>query len=328
MKKFRLPARPKPRPFEEKFSAEGEFFGSREKKTRPIPKQLYLTLLGMLGGVALTGLILLAANLWKVSDVKAEEGTLYSASVVAEYTGVRDGDVMLSFDRSDVVKRLKKGLPLLDKIKVRKKLGGELTVSFEEITEVYYTCHNANYYFIAMDDMEVLGVFSAPSEPRRVGAVYLGIPEAARVRVGEKVTFVNLPYEPETLASDPTVGIPGGVVDYELETDEPEEEYAYVKTFMDTLMSSALADRVTGMELGDRYDLWFVLDGRIKVRIGTMDELERKLKMTERSLAASAEEGRDDGTLPVMVDVSDPARIIHRVSSAVELPDWATEGVH
>ena len=50
--------------------------------------------------------------------------------------------------------------------------------------------------------------------------------------------------------------------------------------------------------------------------------------MTERSLAASAEEGRDDGTLPVMVDVSDPARIIHRVSSAVELPDWATEGVH
>ena len=325
MKKIGFSQRPKPRSYDEKFSVDAAFFGSREKFVNPIPKKMYIAVLGMLGGVALTGAILLVSGFWTVRDVTAEDGTFYTATVVEQYAGVQAGDKMLGFDSSAVVKRLKKGLPLLDEIKVRKGLDGELSVSFQEITEVYYTCHNANYYLIAMDDMEVLGVFSNPTEAKRVGAVYLGVPEAARVRVGEKLTFVNLPYEPDTVPGTPSGGASGGAFDYELETDEPEEEYGYVTAFLEILNASPLAERVTGMELGDRYDLWLVLDKRIRVRIGAMDELERKLKMIERSLSDRVEEGRDDGTLPAMVDVSDPARIIHRVSPDVELPWWAVD---
>ena len=110
---------------------------------------------------------------------------------------------------------------------------------------------------------------------------------------------------------------------YELETDVPEKEYAYVFAFVDALMATPLAPRVTGMELGDRYDLWFVLDGRIKVRVGSMDELNRKLTMAERSLADSEASGHMPDDLPVLVDVSDPARIIHRASPEIDLPAWA-----
>ena len=316
MKKISSIRRPKPRPFEEKFSAEGEFFGSREKRIRPSVGRMPIILLCMLGGVALAGLALALSNLWEVTEVTAEGGLVYSASVVEEYSELKAGDKMLGFDNSAVVKRLKAGLPMLDRIKVRKHFSGEVTVTFEEITEVYYTCHNANYYLIAAEDREVLGVFSKPNEARRVGAVYIGLPEAARVRVGEELSFVNLPYEPDSAASD-------DLADYEIETDEPKVEYAYVTEFIDALMTSPLADRVTGMELGDRYDIWMVLDRRIKVRIGNMDELDRKLNLTERSLSDRAEEGRDDGSMPVLVDVSDPARTIHRASPDIELPVWA-----
>ncbi len=315
MKKFRIPRRPKPRPFAEKFSAEAEFFGSREKPSRIRIKCLPGILLGMLGGVALMGLILLVSGLWQVTAVTAEEGQLYSASVVVEFADLDVGDKMLGFDSSAVVKRLKAGLPMLDRIKVRKHLNGEVSISFEEITEVYYTCHNANYYIISTEDREVLGVFSNPNEAKRVGAVYIGLPESTRVRVGEELSFINLPYEPDSVPED--------LVDYELETDEPEVEYAYVFEFVEALMESPLAPRVTGMELGDRYDIWLVLDRRIKVKIGNMDELDRKLSMTEHSLADREAEGKDDGSMFILVDVSDPARIIHRASPDIEMPDWA-----
>ena len=57
----------------------------------------------------------------------------------------------------------------------------------------------------------------------------------------------------------------------------------------------------------------------------TEDELDRKLSMTDRSLNDRTEQGKDDGSMPVLVDVSVPSRIIHRASPDIELPDWAKE---
>lgn len=316
MKKIQFPRPGKTRSFQEKFSAEGEFFGSREKKKgKGKYGRLPRILLCMLGGIALVVAIMLLGGLWKVTEVTAEDGQLYTASVVEQLADLEAGDAMLGFDSFAVVKRLKKSLPLLDHVKVRKHLNGKVTISFSEVTELYYTRHNANYYIISAEDREVLGVFSNPNEARRVGAVYLGLPEATRVRVGEKLSFINLPYEPDS--------VPEELVTYELETDVPEVEHAYVFDFVEALMASPLAPRVTGMELGDRYDIRLVLDGRILVKIGDMAELDRKLTMTERSLKDRAEAGKDDGSLPVLVDVSDPARIIHRASPDIQLPDWA-----
>ena len=326
MKIFRIPRLQKPRSFSEKFSAEGEFFGSREKKRKGYDPKWKRVFLGMLGGAVLTGGILLAGGLWKVTEVTAADGQFYTASVIKEYAALSPGDQMLGFDGSAVAERLRKGLPLLDGIRVRKHLNGRVTITYREITEVYYTCHNGNYYLINAEDLssdtvgkggEVLGVFSNPKEARRVGAIYVGLPETARVRVGEPLTFINLPYEPDSAPEDQ--------VDYELETDEPAVEYAYVLEFIEALMTSPLAPRVTGMELGDRYDIRFVLDRRILVSVGSMDELDRKLNLVGRSLEDREAAGKDDGTLPVLVDVSDPARIIHRASPDVILPQWATE---
>lgn len=316
MKKCKLPRRPKPRSFEEKFARDGEFFGSREKKKKTDYGRLPLFLILCLGGVILTLAVYGFSALWRIREVSAHDGRYYSAATVLECAELEVGDGMLSFDGPSVTKRLKERLPLLDTVKVRRRLNGAVTVSFTEVKDLYYSCHNANYYIIAADTREVLCVDSTPAEARRVGAVYLGLPEATRVRVGEELSFINLPYASESTHAELTT--------YELETDEPAVEYAYVFEFVETIMASTLADRVTGMELGDRFDIWFVLDrGTIKVKVGNMDELERKLTVTERSLKDRADEGFDPGGLPTLVDVSDPARIIHRTSPEIDMPDWA-----
>ena len=304
------------RSYDEKFGKGGRFFGSRRKKPALRVDRLPRVLLYMLCASVGILLLLAASTLWRVTEVTAEDGNFYSAAVVKEYAALEVGEDMMGFDAAAVAARLKAGLPLMENIRVIKHLSGKVSITFTEITEVYYTCHNANYYMISADDeREVLGVFPNANESRRVGAVYVGLPEAARVRVGEPLSFIVLPYEPDSA--------PQNQVDYEPETDEPEREYAYVTEFMDALMSSPLADRVTGMELADRYDIWFVLDRRIKVRIGDMDELDRKLILVERSLTDREMSEGTDETLPLLVDVSDPARTIHRVSPDIDLPAWA-----
>ena len=318
MKKIRIPRRPKRLPFKAKFARDARPFGSGERYTSPDLGSIPLLLLCMLGVVILTAAVMLLGKLPKVTAVSAEDGTYYTAAAVLAHAGIEAGDEMLGFDGFAKAKELKKSLPLMDKVKIRKHLNGAVTISFTEVESLYYTCHNQNYYIINAETPEVLNVAGDAAEARRVGAVYLGLPECTRVRVGEELTFINLPYAPETDAPE--------ISTFELETYEPERENAYVFEFVEILMKSSVAERVVGMELGDRYDLWLVLRGGIRIRLGTMDELERKLTLADRSLKDKAASGGIPAGMPTLVDVSDPARIIHRSSPDVELPFWALNG--
>ena len=318
MKKIRIPRRPKRLPFKAKFARDARPFGSGERYTSPDLGSIPLLLLCMLGAVILTAAVMLLGKLPKVTAVSAEDGTYYTAAAVLAHAGIEAGDEMLGFDGFAKAKELKKSLPLMDKVKIRKHLNGAVTISFTEVESLYYTCHNQNYYIINAETHEVLNVAGDAAEARRVGAVYLGLPECTRVRVGEELTFINLPYAPETDAPE--------ISTFELETYEPERENAYVFEFVEILMKSSVAERVVGMELGDRYDLWLVLRGGIRIRVGTMDELERKLTLADRSLKDKAASGGIPAGMPTLVDVSDPARIIHRSSPDVELPFWALNG--
>ncbi len=316
MKRIDIPRPRRPRSFSEKFGREAAFFGSRAGKEAPRWGHIPLVMMCLLGATVLTVAILLLGRLWKVRAVSATDGQLYTAVALTECADVEAGDEMLGFDCAAVAKRLRERLPLLDDVKVRRHLNGTVSIHVTEQTSLYYTRHNMNYYILSADTREVLCVSATPDEARRVGAIYVGVPESARVRVGETLTFVNLPYasEDDTVAEYTT---------YEAETDEPEQEYAYVLECLEAIMDTPLAARVTGMELGDRYELYFVLDGHIKVRIGSMDELDRKLMLAERSLADKQAAGGMTDTMPTLVDVSDPARIIHRSSPDIVLPDWA-----
>ena len=317
MKKIRIPRRKKYRSFSDKFAKDAVPFGTGEKPTPPDYGSMPLLLLCMLGLVALTTAVLFLGKLPKVRSVSADEGAYYTATAVLAHAGIEEGDEMLGFDSFAKARELKQKLPLMEKVKVRKHLNGTVTVRFTEVESLYYTRHNQNYYIIDAETHEVLCVSGDASEARRVGATYLGLPACTRVRVGEELTFINLPYAPETDSPE--------ISTYELETYEPERENAYVFEFVDILMGSTLSDRVIGMELGDRYDMWLVLQGGIRIRVGGMEELERKLALADRALQDQAQNAGIPAGMPTLVDVSDPTRIIHRSSPDVELPDWALQ---
>ncbi len=316
MKNFTIPRPRRVRSYAEKFNADAEFFGSTEKAIPVGPGSLPILLGLLLGVVVLIVGVMLGTGFWTIKEVEAADGQLYSAGVLLRYAELEPGEEMLGFDTSAVEARLKKSLPLLDTVQVQRHLNGTVSIAVTEQTALYYTRHNVNYYILSAETHEVLSVHANPQEARRVGAVYLGLPTSARVRVGEEVSFVNLPYASETSGGELTT--------YEPETDVPEVEYAYVSAFIETVNSSALAANLTGMELGDRYDLWLVLDRRIRVCLGGMEELDRKLDLVIRLLNEIEEIASAPDGVYTLIDISNPARIVHRTAPDVAMPEWVT----
>ncbi len=274
----------------------------------------FFALLGLSVVAVLASALLLLGNAWKVKDVTVEGIVQYDPEIIAEAAGIRVGDSMMSFDGRSLEKKLQADYPLLRDVKVKRSLKGKVTLRVTEETDLYYTCHHSNYYLISAKDRTVLGVSSYGVEYKDYGAVYLGLPEEARVRVGEKITFAYLPYEP--------VSAPEELATYEIITEEAEEEYAYVWTFIETVRdNAALKDRVTGVALGDRYDLYLIFDGHVKIRFGSMKELERKLNIAVEILAREM----DGSRIPAVLDVSDPQKSTYREDPELSLPDWAAQ---
>ena len=260
----------------------------------------------------LSAAILTVTYFWKVTSVTVEGTVQYDAEIIADASEIRMGESVMNFDAKIIMERLQGQYPLIRSVKIQRRLNGAVILKVIEETELYYTRHHSNYYLISAEDRMVLGVSSYSVEYREYGAIYLGLPEEARVRVGERITFAYLPYEP--------VSEPEAAATYEIVTAEAEEEYAYVWSFLTAVeKNEAFKDRITGVELSDRYDLYLILDGYVKIRFGSVKELERKLKIA----AEIMQKELDGSRIPAVVDVSNPEKSTFREDPEMILPDWA-----
>lgn len=274
----------------------------------------FYALLGLISTAILVAAVLILSTCWKVSSVTVEGHAQYDAEILIEASEIRAGDSMMSFGGKSLEQQLRADYPLLRSVKVRRRLNGQVILKVIEETDLYYTCHHSNYYLISAQDLIVLGVSSHGTEYENYGAMYIGFPEEARIRLGEKITFAYLPYEP--------VSAPEELATFEIVTGEAEQEYAYVWSFVKAVRdTSALEGRVTGMELGDRYDLYLVFDGHVKIRFGSMKELDRKLTQAVEILSREI----DGSRMPAVLDVSNIEKSTYREDSELILPDWAAQ---
>lgn len=273
-------------------------------------KACFYTILGLGISLILTAVLWLSTTAWKVETVQVEGAEKYSTEVLISATGIQKGNSMMSFGGKGITQKLQAVHPLIRDVKIKRSLNGTVTLKVTEETDVYYTRLRSNYYLISAEDLTVLGIASDGSLFKGYGAMYIGFPEEARLTVGEKVTFAYLPYEP--------VSSPEEIATYEVDTEEAQEEYAYVWDFAKMLRESSLADKITGMELSDRYDLYLVYDGYIKIRFGNTQEIERKLRLAEEILKRE----QDGDTVPAEMDVS-TTKGTYREIPDLALPAWA-----
>lgn len=259
--------------------------------------------------ILLTG-SMFASYAWTVTDVQLEGAEAYRADDLIEVAGIRTGDRLWGFDASEVEEELQWLRPLLATVEVSRSLGGKVTITVTEEQHFLWTTHYQNTYLLSADTLRVIAVAPTEDTWQAMGATYLGLPEEAWLEVGEALTYRYLTYPAEGESADaepPSYG-----------SKEAEETYAYVETVRQAIAGMSWGSRVTGMELGNRYGLWFLLDGRIKVYLGDTDSLEYKLTQAERVLAQQSA-----STGLAVLDVSDPAQVRYREDPDLELPSWA-----
>lgn len=301
----------RPRSFQAKFGRKGTFGTNVPYRTRfRAFYWLYGTGICLLAAVILSGAVFGLSFAWAVTDIRVEGTARYRAEDIRESSGIHTGDLMLGFTASETESLLRQQYPLLASVRIRRTPDGTVTIAVREEDKLFYTCHYGNYYLLSAETLRVIAVDSAPDGWLDYTPVYIGLPEEARIRVGDALTFAFLPYPAERES--------GNAATYEVETGTADEEFAYVSEVRDAIMNCSLAGHVTGMELSDRYDLWFLLDGKIKIRLGNISRLEDKLSLAAAVLAQQTE---PDGM--ALLDASDPSAVTYREAPDMALPEWA-----
>lgn len=297
------------RSFVEKFGRNVPFGGKKAPAVLPW-RILFWVIFGCGIGMILTAVILWLATFWKVSSVSVEGSVFHDNEYILETANIQEGALMLGFDAADVERELKEAYPILRSVKVGRGLDGHVTLKVTEEEKLYYTCHHVNYYLISGDGLKVLDVSATYDLYAAYGAMYIEFPEEVSLRVGKKIDYEFLSYRPEDK--------PQEVSTYEIETGTAEEEFAYVMTLVNHLEESAFANLLTGVDASDRYDVYFVCNGNIKVRLGKMEQIDRKL---EQAAYLITNEMSNAGHTTV-VDVSNPATSTLRENPEIELPWW------
>ncbi len=296
--------------YEDKFSQESGF-GTGESsifrlRVRRLCKKaiFWLLILALILGAAAA-----ATLAWKVQTVAADDTARYAGADLIDASGVTAGDIMLGIDGDAVESRLRTAYPLIAHVRIKRSLGGQVTVIAEEEQRVYYTQHYMNYYLISGETMEVLYVDSTPEMWSSVDAVYVGLPEEARLRRGEKLTYEYLPYPGENAGQE--------ISTYDVRSDNPAKEFAYIAKVLDAVMESPFGPRVTGIELSDKYDIWFVMDGHIRIVLGNDRDIDVKLQNAAQTLSGK------DLSVRASVDASAPDKVTYQEKADLVLPEWA-----
>ena len=115
--------------------------------------------------------------------------------------------------------------------------------------------------------------------------VTVTLPEIYGIRVGETVCFLD-------------AGI----------------DRSYIAQAIDLLRENGLLERTTLLDVSEKFNVSYVLDGSLRVKLGRMSDLESKLEMVELILENRGEIGEF-----AVIDVSDPERSTYRPISSAEL---------
>ncbi len=298
------------RSFAQKFGKEGSFAQGKEPSVIPW-RVLFWVIFSCGVGMILTAALVALGLCWRVSKVEVKGSEFHEAEAVIEAAGISEGDLVLGFDAGDVERALRETYPILRSVQIQRYPDGSVILNVSEEETLYYTCHRTNYYLISGDGMRVIHISSEDALYRAYGAIYLGLPEEAELKVGKRIDFSFLPYEP--------VGQPEQEqFTYEIVTGEADEEYAYVLSLTEMLEESPFFASLDGLDAADRYDLYFVCNRRIMVRLGDTKELDRKL---EQALYIITHEMKTD-EIPAVIDVSDPAKSTLRQNPELEMPAW------
>lgn len=230
---------------------------------------LLLCVIGV--GVYLTVTMLFKINTLEVAvdgEVVQEVGG-YSSAEILQALGVRAEENIFSFDPAEKAAALEKQFPLLENIRVERDYPNTVVVRTNAATAVYAMQTSGGWLSLSAG-LKILDQDSAQPD-----LIILCGGEPVSTTPGTQLEFETGPSGPSSgsAASDSAASSEAGPP-----TDKRLES---LNTLLTALDSSELGADVTRIEFEDPEQMAFLYQGRISVLLGTLNELDYKLRLAK-----------------------------------------------
>jgi len=238
-----------------------------------------LTAFALLLCVIAAGVYLTVTMLFKISSIQVQtaDGTQvaevggYASEQILQALGVHTEENIFSFDPGQKSKELEKAFPMLEFIHVERQYPGTVVVQVTEARPTYAMQVEGGWLTLSAS-LKILSKDAA--QPAGLATLYGG--GAGATTPGGQLDFAAGP--PASRAAASERGDSAGSSGTEAGTDQRLES---LNTLMSALDSYGMLGDATRMEFADTEEMAFLYQDRISVLLGTLNELDYKLKLAQ-----------------------------------------------
>ena len=256
-----------------------------------------LTALAMLLCVIAAGIYLTVTMLFKISaiQVRTADGVVseaggYSSEQIVQALGVNLEENIFSFDPASKAAALEQVFPLLENIRVERDYPGTVVIQVTE-AQPAYTMQTSGGWLTLSASLKILS--SDGVQPAGLPTLYGGEPVSQTP--GTQLSFEQ-PAPASSAASDSAASdSASGTVE-----EAGDKRLDSLNTLLAALDALGMRGDVTRIEFADPEEMSFLYQDRISVLLGTLNELDYKLKLAQHVLLNADGSGcaaTDTGTL-------------------------------
>lgn len=240
-----------------------------------LSKQFFIATVSVMGVLALVCFLCIVMRFVGIGSFEIEGETDYKLSELISVSGLRTGDRLYEVDEKEAEELLLEGCPYLKSVNVKKKFPNKICFEVEERVLGWYVEIGEDYYALDFDLLVLLETYSEESLIER-GLTKLVLPE---------LESAMCDYLPEFGRGD-------------------EHLISETLKIVDTFRSHAVKQRLTKLDLSNRFEIKLTIDESFEVSLGDISNIETKLKTVIEVIETQLDNGYVGGEINMITPTS------------------------
>ena len=244
-------------------------------------KIIFISVTSVMCIAALITAFIFGCSLIPVKSFELSGMVTYDKSEIIGLSGIDRGMRMGSIKTDEVEQRLLDSCPKIENVTVEKRFPNKIVFRIEEKTPEWYIEVSGSYYALA-EDMMVIEETVNRQKFIDLGVPQLILPELRSLILGQIPEFGD-------------------------KTDEERADVVKSLELIAAIRRTNFKSRMTLVDVESRFDVNIVIDGKYKVYMGDVSDVEEKLKAVEKILKSDQLKGyagaEIDASIPATVSV-------------------------
>jgi hypothetical protein len=240
-----------------------------------LSKKFFIAMIAVMGALALVCLVCVFFRFVGIGEFEIEGETDYKLSELVSASGLRTGDRLYEVNSKEAEELLLRGCPYLKSVNVKKKFPNKICFEVEERVLGWYIEISDDYYALDYDMLVLLETYDEEALIER-GLTKLVLPE---------LESAMCDYLPEFGRGD-------------------EHLISETLKIVDTFRTHSIKERLTYLDLSNRFEIKLTIDGSFDVKIGDMNNMDTKLKTVVEVIEAQTDKGYVGGEINMITPTS------------------------